>query len=109
MIVVEPGGVKTPIWSKGGAAADELLAEMPGDVERNYGSLVAGMRREAEKIDRETGLEPAEVARVIGRALTARRPRARYLVGRDAKSRALLVKLLPARVTDALVTRTLRS
>src|SRR5215212_1896524 len=65
VIVVEPGGVKTPIWSKGGAAADELLAEMPGDVERNYGSLVAGMRREAEKIDRETGLEPAEVAQVI--------------------------------------------
>jgi len=109
VIVVEPGGVKTPIWRKGGAAADELLAELPGDVERNYGGLIAGMRREAEKIDRETGLEPAEVARVIGRALSARRPRTRYLVGRDAKSRALLVKLLPARVTDALVARTLRS
>ena len=109
VILVEPGGVKTPIWSKGGEAADELLAGMGPEVERDYGSLIEAMRRQAEKIDTETGIEPSEVAAVIGRALTARRPRTRYLVGRDAKARAAMKLLLPDRVMDALVARTLKS
>src|SRR5215210_5850427 len=51
VILIEPGGVKTPIWSKGGAAADDLMAGMGPEVEREYGGLIAAMRREAEKID----------------------------------------------------------
>jgi NAD(P)-dependent dehydrogenase (short-subunit alcohol dehydrogenase family) len=108
VILVEPGGVKTPIWGKGVSAADELLAAMPPEAERDYGAIADAMRREVAKIEAETGLEPEEVAEVIGRALTARRPRARYLVGRDAKLRATLAKWLPDRVMDRLVARSLK-
>ena len=66
------------------------------------------MRREVEKIETETGLDPAEVAKVIGQALTARRPRTRYLVGRDAKLRAFMSTVLPDRLMDALVARQLK-
>ena len=48
------------------------------------------------------------VASVIGAALTARRPRARYVVGREAQVQALLARLLPDRAFDALVARALR-
>jgi hypothetical protein len=47
------------------------------------------------------------VAEAIGHALTARRPRARYLVGRDAKMRAPAAAVLPARVMDRVVARML--
>jgi NAD(P)-dependent dehydrogenase (short-subunit alcohol dehydrogenase family) len=108
VILVEPGGVKTPIWTKGASAADDLLAGAPPEVERDYGELIDSLRREARRIDTEDGIEPREVAEVVGRALTARRPRTRYLVGTDAKIRAPLSKWLPDRLMDRAIVRTVR-
>jgi hypothetical protein len=48
----------------------------------------------------ESGLPPMAVAKVVEHALTARKPKTRYLVGRDAKIRAKLAKVLPDRVFD---------
>ena len=48
------------------------------------------------------------MAEVIGRALTASRPRTRYLVGRDAKIRGTAARVLPDRAFDALIARTLK-
>ena len=107
--VVEPGGVKTPIWKKGNSEADRLLESAPPEAKRLYGSMVTALREEADKIDRETGLPPSAVAEVIGQALTARRPRTRYLVGRDAKLRGRAAGVLPDRVMDALIGRALQS
>jgi hypothetical protein len=53
----------------------------------------------------QTAIAPENVARVIEHALTAARPKTRYLVGRDAKIQALLVWLLPDRARDAVVGR----
>jgi hypothetical protein len=44
----------------------------------------------------------------VGRAVTARRPRARYVIGREAKIQAVAARLLPDRALDALVARALR-
>jgi NAD(P)-dependent dehydrogenase (short-subunit alcohol dehydrogenase family) len=107
VVLVEPGGVKTPIWQKGNKAADEMLAAMPPGAERNYGELADALREEASKIERERGLPPEAVAKVIGEALTARRPKTRYLVGRDAKQRATAAKWLPDRAMDKLIERAL--
>lgn len=107
VIVIEPGGIKTPIWKKGNKLADELISEMPPEAERLYGRLVAGVRRETVKIERERGLSPRAVAEVIGTALTVERPRTRYVVGREAKVRANLARLLPDRAMDRLIGRAL--
>ena len=48
-------------------------------------------------------MPPEQVARVITSAVTARRPRTRYLVGRDARITARLAALLPDRVLDRMV------
>jgi NAD(P)-dependent dehydrogenase (short-subunit alcohol dehydrogenase family) len=108
VVVVEPGGVATPIWDKGLDTADSLMDGMPEDAERLYGGLAAALRAEAERLGRE-GLPPTEVAQVVGRALTARKPRTRYLVGRDAKARAKLAAILPDRAFDSLVARALKA
>jgi NAD(P)-dependent dehydrogenase (short-subunit alcohol dehydrogenase family) len=108
VILVEPGGVKTPIWEKGNKLADEMMdAEMPADPDQLYGRMIERVRAETAKIEQERGMEPSEVAEVIGTALTASRPRTRYLVGRDAKMRAAMARLLPDRVMDRLIGRAL--
>jgi NAD(P)-dependent dehydrogenase (short-subunit alcohol dehydrogenase family) len=109
VVVVEPGGVKTPIWRKGNAAADEMLEQVPPEAEELYGDLVQAVRAESVKIEQERGIPPRAVAEVIGTALTARKPKTRYLVGRDAKLRAAIAKRLPDRAMDALIGRALSS
>jgi NAD(P)-dependent dehydrogenase (short-subunit alcohol dehydrogenase family) len=108
VIVIEPGGVKTPIWRKGDELAAELTADLSPEGRRLYGNLIAGIRKQTTKIATETGIEPRVVAEAIGHALTAKRPRARYLVGRDAKVRAPAAAVLPDRLMDRIVARTLR-
>ena len=108
VIVIEPGGVKTPIWRKGTAVADEMSASMPPEMERLYGRLRDSIRTQSVRIAERTGLEPSAVAEVIGTAMTADRPKTRYLVGRDAKSRWAIAKRVPDRVMDRLIARALR-
>ena len=105
VIVIEPGGVKTPIWRKGTELGDELAQGMPPEGERLYGGMVESLRRYTAKIATESGIEPREVAEVIGTALTTKRPRARYLVGRDAKTRGAMSKVVPDRVMDRMIAR----
>jgi NAD(P)-dependent dehydrogenase (short-subunit alcohol dehydrogenase family) len=109
VILIEPGGVKTPIWSKSNEMADELQQEMPAEAERLYGRLIEGVRRATIEIAQKKGIEASEVAEVIGRALTAKRPRTRYLVGTDAKIRGPMAKFLPDRLMDKAVARQLGS
>ena len=108
VIVIEPGGVKTPIWQKGNELAADLLADMPPESQRLYGRMIEALRKQTVKIQTERGIEAREVAEAIGTALTARRPRARYLVGRDAKLRAPTAAVLPDRVMDRLVALLMR-
>src|SRR5215218_8411685 len=107
VILVEPGGVKTPIWNKAEQLADDMLEDVPPEAERVYGRLIAAVRAGTQEIATETGSEPREVAHAIGQALTSSRPRTRYLVGRDAKMRAVMSRVLPDRVMDRMISRTL--
>jgi NAD(P)-dependent dehydrogenase (short-subunit alcohol dehydrogenase family) len=103
--VVEPGTIATPIWGKGAALADEILAASPQEQAELYRARAAAFRRTAAERARR-GASADAVARAVEHALTARRPRARYLVGRDAKTRARLQRL-PTRMRDRLLARRL--
>ena len=107
VILIEPGGVKTPIWEKSEELADEMLEDIPPEAERLYGRLIENLRAGTRRIATETGSEPREVAEAIGTALTATRPRTRYLVGRDAKLRARMAAVLPDRLMDRMIARAL--
>ena len=72
---------------------------------RLYGERRAAFRRFG--LERSEGGEPAEaVAEVVEEALTSPRPKARYLVGRDARLRAG-VERLPSRLRDRVYNRVL--
>jgi NAD(P)-dependent dehydrogenase (short-subunit alcohol dehydrogenase family) len=99
--IVEPGSIDTPIWERGERTADEL-----GTPEREalYGKVVERYR----KVIRDTaerGIEPDKAARAIEHALSAGRPKTRYLVGREAKVAARAKQLLPTPIFDRIVAR----
>jgi NAD(P)-dependent dehydrogenase (short-subunit alcohol dehydrogenase family) len=108
VVVVEPGGVMTPIWERGLSRADALWQAMPAVAHAQYGRLYDAMRAVSEKAAQEG--EPAEaLAAVLADILEARRPRARYVFGRGARIEAALVRVVPDRVFDALLARVLAS
>jgi NAD(P)-dependent dehydrogenase (short-subunit alcohol dehydrogenase family) len=107
VILVEPGAVATPIWDRGIATADALWERAPLQARARYGALVDAMRSRASELGRD-GEPPETVARVIAGALASPRPRARYVVGRDARISAALARVLPAQAFDAMLARRLR-
>jgi NAD(P)-dependent dehydrogenase (short-subunit alcohol dehydrogenase family) len=107
VVSIEPGGIATPIWGKGLEDGRRITAGMPAEAERRYATLIPAVTREAERLARD-GLPPEAVAEVVGRAVTARRPRARYVVGRDARIRSIAARLLPDAVMDSVIARALR-
>ena len=101
VVLVEPGAVATPIWETSIAAAERLQQALPAGVEELYGRAIAAARAGALR-NAARGMPADQVAAVVARALTARRPRTRYLVGTDARVAALVARL-PDRVRDRLV------
>jgi NAD(P)-dependent dehydrogenase (short-subunit alcohol dehydrogenase family) len=107
VVAIEPGAIATPIWGKGIAEAERHLAELGEAPRQRYEGLIAAVRRQAKRAAVE-GLHPDEVAAVVETALTAKRPRTRYVVGREARVQAVMARVLPDRAMDALVGRALR-
>lgn len=106
--LIEPGGVKTPIWEKGVSAANTIEDAMPPEGQERYGALSRAIRTEVEKIATDTGMDPSVVGDAIVEAVTADRPRTRYMLGRDAKLRWAIAKRVPDRWFDALLARALK-
>jgi len=102
--IIEPGNVATPIWEKSIAHSKEMFDNMPAEAKRLYGQTIAGVENAVEKAI-QNAIPAERVARAVARALTAKRPKARYLVGADARFLALFSELLPVRLADLIVAR----
>jgi NAD(P)-dependent dehydrogenase (short-subunit alcohol dehydrogenase family) len=104
--LVEPGFVQTPIISKSLAAAEELRAELPAEAFQLYGpsfrAVEDATRRESAK-----AVPTDVVVKAVVHALTAPRPRTRYVVGANSGFQISLARALPDRWRDALITRQL--
>jgi NAD(P)-dependent dehydrogenase (short-subunit alcohol dehydrogenase family) len=101
--IVEPGSIDTKIWESGERTGDEIGERSP-QREALYGRAVERYR----KLSRATGargIPPEKVGEAIEHALTASRPRPRYLVGLDAKLQARLSAVVPARAFDRILAR----
>jgi NAD(P)-dependent dehydrogenase (short-subunit alcohol dehydrogenase family) len=100
--LIEPGGVKTPLWERGRAAADELLARVPQETHDYYGEAMESTRGASDKFEKR-GSAPDVVAKAIQHALTAKNPKTRYLVGMDARAQAFLCRVLPDQAMDRVL------
>jgi NAD(P)-dependent dehydrogenase (short-subunit alcohol dehydrogenase family) len=96
VVLVEPGSIHTPAVDKTlPAEPAKALAGFGPDAERLYGDAYAAMTNRALARER-AGDDPRVVAGTIARAVTARRPRAYYLTGKDARLLATVAKLPPS-------------
>lgn len=102
--VVEPGSIATPIWDRGEAEVDAIASRAGDGHERLYGRAIKAYREVARKTG-ERGIPAEKVAVKIEHALSARRPRVRYLVGADARGQAFASRVLPDRLVDRIVAR----
>jgi NAD(P)-dependent dehydrogenase (short-subunit alcohol dehydrogenase family) len=100
VVLVEPGPIITE-WNE--IARDSLL-ERSGDTD--YGRYARRAHRVLTEFDKPgRASRPEDVARKIRKAVTTRRPAARYPVGRGARMITSSRDLLPDRVFDQVVSR----
>jgi short-subunit dehydrogenase len=118
VVLIEPGPVKTP-WNDVAAASLSAAAptgsvadadpEGPAAETDPYATYKAAVgasfgRTQAGLVGR-LGSTPEDIAKVITQAVTARRPRSRYLINPVAKSLVAMNQVLPARAYDSVLRR----
>jgi short-subunit dehydrogenase len=104
--LVEPGAVATPIWDKGSGEAAELRERATPEQIEVYGPVIDRFEKLFIEAGR-SGVPPDDVADAVEHAMTASRPKTRYLIGRQAKIRAAVARYLPDRFLDRGVARQL--
>jgi NAD(P)-dependent dehydrogenase (short-subunit alcohol dehydrogenase family) len=102
--LIEPGSIKTRIWEKGIEEGEKLLDSLPEEGRRDYGERLEKMSKLASEMERR-GVEPQKVADVVAHALTADKPKTRYVVGLDARVQGALRAALPDRALDKVLAR----
>jgi NAD(P)-dependent dehydrogenase (short-subunit alcohol dehydrogenase family) len=103
VVLIEPGAIATPMWDKGLASADAMVAELDADLRQRYADQITGARRAAAMAERHA-IPVARCAKVVAKAVTTERPRGRYLVGPDAWLQAA-ISVLPTPMADAVTRR----
>ncbi|MGH8978780.1 MAG: SDR family NAD(P)-dependent oxidoreductase [Acidimicrobiia bacterium] len=95
VVLIEPGGFRTGIW-----------AETEREITKRAGSRYDPAYRRTlstTKLWQPFMGDPVQCAKTIGTALTTRWPRARYLVGHDARAFALWSSVTPTEMKDRIV------
>lgn len=103
VVVVEPGAVRTGMIATGTAAAQALVDDMLPEDRTRYDDLMQTFLATAAGFDRD-GVSAEHAGRVIAGTVTARRPRTRYTIGRDAAVFTRLARLVPDRALDRALT-----
>jgi NAD(P)-dependent dehydrogenase (short-subunit alcohol dehydrogenase family) len=100
VIIIGPGAIATPIWDK----AEQADLSMYENTE--YMRFTRRIRDYMIQNGRN-GLAPEQVGEVVLQALTARRPSVRYTVARNTWIDRLVVGILPKRLVDHFIARSL--
>ncbi|WP_194892730.1 oxidoreductase [Catenulispora pinisilvae] len=100
VIVIEPGSIKTE-W---GAIAAENLAKVSGHGAYSGPAAAMGHTLNSPTVIKRSS-DPSVIADLIGKAVTSRRPKTRYVAGFAGKPSLLLRRFLPDRAFDAVISR----
>lgn len=104
VVIVQSGGVKTPMADKSGPLSLDLAKTMNDEHTRLYGNLIEStVKFQSSFLRRAITADMA--ASKIARITTTRRPRTRYNLGPDAALTLPLGRILPARMIDRAVAR----
>jgi hypothetical protein len=98
VVIVAPGPVKTPIWSKGQDSFD--IGKYKNSPYLPSMQKVAAFMQHLDSI----GLPPERIAEVVYGALTLPKPKVRYQVAPDPM-RHLITNVLPKRMVDKIIAK----
>ncbi|QWG24726.1 SDR family oxidoreductase [Bradyrhizobium sediminis] len=99
VIIVAPGPVKTPIWSKAEEVDISVYQNSP------FFPALQRIRKFMLQLG-ETGLPPEKIAEAIADALTSPNPRVRYQLTPDPMQQ-LITAVLPKRTVDRIIAKRL--
>jgi NAD(P)-dependent dehydrogenase (short-subunit alcohol dehydrogenase family) len=99
VVLIEPGAFRSSIWE---GAGSDMQSHTDTEYFTAYRRLGEGIRASQRLMG-----DPIEVARLIASVVTAKKPKARYLVGYDARAIDIYSKVLPTEVRDRLARLTL--
>jgi NAD(P)-dependent dehydrogenase (short-subunit alcohol dehydrogenase family) len=99
VIIVAPGAVKTPIWSKADDVDVSVYKNSP------FFPALEKVRQFTKHLG-EIGLPPEKIAEVIAEVLTASSPKVRYQIAPDPM-RHLITAVLPKRMVDKIIAKRL--
>ncbi|MCW2857788.1 MAG: Oxidoreductase, short chain dehydrogenase/reductase family protein [Marmoricola sp.] len=102
--LVEPAQTDTDMWQTAEDELDATVESLTPDHRTLYDAHIAGMRKMIPMSQRMAS--PADkVAAAIERALTAGRPRARYVVGAGPKVQNAMARVTPTPMLDGMLRR----
>lgn len=107
IVSIKPGAVKTPIWDKSVGESQKNLESLCEKGKIKYEKEFEFLAKNALKNNKK-GLEPKDVANIVFEALTVKKPKSSYTVGKDAKI-AQLISKLPQSLINLLVRKGLDS
>lgn len=106
--LIEPGQIKTPLLAKSSGDVERLAEQLQAIDRAEYRHLVPAARAYLRG-GGTLGMTPDRVARQVEHALSAARPKRRYLIGLDARLLAGLVTRLPDPLRDRTVAAVLHA
>jgi NAD(P)-dependent dehydrogenase (short-subunit alcohol dehydrogenase family) len=100
--LIEPAQTDTDLWQLADAEVEATTARLTPANRALYAGHIEGYRKSIPRSQRQAA--PVDgVAAAIERALTAGRPRARYVVGGPARAQAMLAGIMPTVVLDRVL------
>jgi NAD(P)-dependent dehydrogenase (short-subunit alcohol dehydrogenase family) len=97
VVLIEPGIIKTERWTTNRGLAKEAL-----NPQSPYHEWFRQVEKESDQLVQASTATPRDVAALVHTALTAERPRLRYMVGRKAKLAVALKRWLPGETFERL-------
>lgn len=102
VVIIEPAQTDTDIWRTADTMVDELAGAMQAEHRQLYAKHIAGWRKMVP-VSQRLAVSTAKVCTVVEQALTARRPRARYVVGLGPRLQAALMTNMPTGLRDRVL------
>ncbi len=108
LVLIEPGSIKTPIWEKTGEDTRTLLDEIPEHGREIYKKELGSAVKSVETATKNA-IPVERVVKVVDRALTASRPKLRYTVGFEAILLVYILRSLPRKLVDRVLSFGIRN
>ncbi len=100
--LVEPGAIRTDIWTGILDDHDRMVAELSDEHRALYRAHLTGLRKLLGRMQK-TAADPDKVVQAVDHALTATRPKRRYLLDPASRIQKVVFRLSPTAVTDAML------